>query len=206
MDDEMARAARGAVDGQAARGRNVGRDFCLRAEPPRRGPRGRSPRRLRSPRGPIRGRGARIRLRGPAMSALAVVMTALGCGGDAEIEKPTPLFTRSPVEYPLELWDRDVEGNTLVRVLVNEEGGVDSAMVMESSGHPELDSAAVHGALSMEFDPATREGEPLRVWARVPVHFSKDARPAGSGRRGDPAGEPREGSPANPNVTSGFRE
>lgn len=138
------------------------------------------------------------------MSALAAAVTVLSCGGDAEIEKPTPLFTRSPVEYPLELWDRDIEGSTLVRVLVNEEGGVDSAMVMESSGHSKLDSAAVHGALSMEFDPATREGEPLRVWARVPVHFSKDAQPTRTGRSEDPSGEAREGSAANPNVTSGF--
>ena len=141
------------------------------------------------------------------MSALALgAMSALGCGGDAEIEKPTPLFTRSPVEYPLELWDQDVEGSTLVRVLVNKEGGVDSAMVMESSGHSELDSAAVHGALSMEFDPATKEGEPLRVWARVPVHFSKDAQSATPGGTGNPGGEPAgEGSTANPNVTSGFK-
>ena len=142
-----------------------------------------------------------------AMSALALgAMAALGCGGDAEIEKPTPLFTRSPVEYPLELWDQDVEGSTLVRVLVNEEGGVDSAMVMESSGHSALDSAAVHGALSMEFDPATKEGEPLRVWARVPVHFSKDAQPATPGGTGNPGGEPiRDGPTLNPNVTSGFK-
>jgi protein TonB len=141
------------------------------------------------------------------MSALALAaMAALGCGGDAEIERPTPLFTQSPVEYPLELWDRDVEGSTLVRVLVNEEGGVDSAMVMESSGYSELDSAAVQGALSMEFDPATKEGEPLRVWARVPVHFSKDTQPATPGGTGNPGGEPaREGPTANPNVTSGFR-
>lgn len=140
----------------------------------------------------------------PAKSVLAVAaVAALGCGGDADIEKPTPLFTRSPVEYPLELWDQDVEGSTLVRVLVNEDGGVDSAVVMESSGHSQLDSAAVQGALSMEFDPATREGEPLRVWARVPVHFSKDARSAGPGQVEKPDGEAREGSAANPNVTSG---
>ena len=116
----------------------------------------------------------RMGLRKPATPAfVAAAMTALSCGGDADIEGPTPLFTESPVEYPLELWDQDVEGSTLVRVLVNEEGGVDSAMVMEGSGHSELDSAAVQGALSMEFDPATKEGDPLRVWAHVPVHFSK---------------------------------
>ena len=143
----------------------------------------------------------------PAMPALvAAAMTALSCGGDAEIEKPTPLFTQSPVEYPLELWDQDVEGSTLVRVLVNEEGGVDSAMVMESSGYSELDSAAVHGARSMEFEPATREGEPLRVWARVPVHFSKGTRQTTPGGTGGPAGEPSLEAPTtNPNVTSGLQ-
>ena len=135
---------------------------------------------------------------------VAAAMSALSCGGDANIEKPLPRFTVSPVEYPLELWDRDIEGSTLVRVLVNEEGGVDSAMVVESSGYSELDSAAVHGALSMEFDPATREGEPLRVWARVPVHFSKDAQPTFPGQLGNPDGKAGEGSTANPNVTSGL--
>lgn len=130
---------------------------------------------------------------------------ALNCGGDANIEKPSPRFTVSPVEYPLDLWDQDIEGSTLVRVLVNEEGGVDSAMVMESSGYSELDSAAVRGALSMEFDPATKEGEPVQVWARVPVHFSKDTQPTRSGGPGSPGGEAREGSTTNPNVTSGFK-
>lgn len=134
---------------------------------------------------------------------VAAALSALSCGGDANIEKPLPRFTVSPVEYPLELWDQDVEGSTLVRVLVNEEGGVDSALVMESSGYSALDSAAVHGAMSMEFDPATREGEPLRVWARVPVHFSKVARPTGPGGLGNPNGEAGEGSTVNPDVTLG---
>lgn len=149
----------------------------------------------------------RFRPRTPVVSLLvAAGVTAPGCGGDASIERPIPLFTESPVEYPLELWDQNVEGSTLVRVLVNETGGVDSAMVMESSGHSELDSAALQGALSMEFDPATREGEPLRVWARVPVRFSKDAEPADVGRMRDPDGEAaHQGSATNPNVTSGLR-
>ena len=147
-----------------------------------------APRRFRRPGGFARG-------------VLAAAVTVAACGGDEAIETPTPRFTESPVEYPLELWDRDIEGSTLVRVLVNETGGGDSAMVMESSGHAGLDSAAVRGARSMEFDPATKDGEPLKVWASVPVRFSKDAKPAPPGPADDPgAGAP----PANPNVTSGL--
>ena len=155
----------------------------------------------------MRPREIRAAMRGPVNGLLVAAGLAVsGCSGDASIERPTPLFVESPVEYPLELWDQDIEGSTLVRVLVNEEGGVDSAMVMESSGHSELDSAAVQGALTMEFDPATREGEPLRVWARVPVHFSKETQPAGVGRTGGADGEDVRSAPAtHPNVTSGLR-
>ena len=139
------------------------------------------------------------------IAVTAVTLWATACGGDSEIEKPTLLFTESPVEYPLDLWDQDVEGNTLVGVLVNEEGGVDSVIVMESSGHSALDSAAVRGALAMEFEPATREGEPLRVWARVPVHFSKDAQPADADRPQGPETGTSARSGVNRGIGSGLR-
>ncbi|MCY3548766.1 MAG: energy transducer TonB, partial [Gemmatimonadetes bacterium] len=90
--------------------------------------------------GPGAGR-VRAGARGPgrahagAMRGLMATWLALGCGGDQHIERPTPLFSDSPVEYPIELWDQDVEGSTVVRVLVNREGGVDSVAVVESSGH-----------------------------------------------------------------------
>ena len=142
---------------------------------------------------------------GPHLTAAAALL-APACGGDRDIEKPAPLFTESPVEYPLELWDQDIEGSTLVRVLVNEEGGVDSVTVVESSGHSALDSAAVKGVLGMEFEPARKKGEPLRVWARVPVFFSKDTQPAGVGRpQGPKGGNAVRSSEVNPNVTSGLR-
>ena len=110
---------------------------------------------------------------GPLVLGLAL----LGCSADRGIERPRPLFSESPVEYPLTLWNQGVEGSTLVRVLVNETGGVDSVVVVESSGRPAFDAAAVEGAKAMSFEPATKDGEPLRVWARVPVHFSKKSGP-----------------------------
>ena len=101
-------------------------------------------------------------------------MLSTACGSP-DIEKPVPLFDESPVEYPLDLWAEGVEGSVLVRVLVNEEGGVDSAMVAESSGQPALDSAAVAGAKAMEFAPALKDGEPIKAWAEVPIDFSMPA-------------------------------
>ncbi len=100
-----------------------------------------------------------------------------GCGGEGEIEQPTPLYGQVPIEYPLQLWDQDMEGETLLRVRVTDVGAVDSVEVLESSGHAAFDSAAVAGARELRFDPARRSGKRIEVWATVPVHFSTRPRP-----------------------------
>lgn len=107
--------------------------------------------------------------------ALALMITAFvsGCAADQQIEQPMPLYDEVPIDYPLELWDSDVEGETLLRVRVTDMGRVDSVVVLESSGHETFDSAAVDGALKLRFQPARKNGMRIEVWAEVPVHFSK---------------------------------
>jgi TonB family protein len=102
---------------------------------------------------------------------------AVGCTADQEIERPAPLYGETPIDYPLELWDQDIEGQTLLRVRVTDMGHVDSVHVLESSGHEAFDSAAIAGARALRFRPARRNGKRIVVWAEVPVHFSKRPRP-----------------------------
>jgi TonB family protein len=105
-------------------------------------------------------------------------LVALGaCGVDGEIEQPTPLFGDVPIEYPLQMWDQDMEGETLLRVRVGDTGGVDSVEIVESSGYLSFDSAAVAGARRLRFTPARQDGKRIQVWAQVPVRFSKRPRP-----------------------------
>jgi TonB family protein len=109
--------------------------------------------------------------------AMAVMLLLPGCGGEGQIQQPAPLYGEVPIEYPLQLWDQDREGETLLRVRVTDTGTVDSIEVLQSSGYAAFDSAAVAGARKMRFNPARRNGKRIEVWAKVPVHFSKRPRP-----------------------------
>ena len=128
------------------------------------------------------GRGGRARALLLGLAGSAAVLTAPACTTDGEIEQPAPLYGEMPIEYPLQLWDQDMEGETLLRVRVTDTGSVDSVEVVESSGHPSFDSAAVSGARAMRFRPARRGGKRIKVWARVPVRFTKRPRPDTLGR------------------------
>lgn len=120
------------------------------------------------------------RTRAAVLGGFALLAASLGlqgCAADGEIDQPSPLYGDMPIEYPLRLWDQDMEGETLLRVRVTDTGAVDSVEVVESSGHPAFDSAAVDGARDLRFSPARKDGKRIEVWAEVPVHFSKRPRP-----------------------------
>jgi TonB family protein len=110
-------------------------------------------------------------------TAALLVLLVLGCAGDQEIELPAPLYGQLTIDYPIELWDQDIEGRTLLRVRVTELGAVDSVEVLQSSGQGAFDAAAIAGARELRFNPARRNGKRIEVWAQVPVQFSKRPHP-----------------------------
>ena len=112
-----------------------------------------------------------------APTGLLLLLLVAACAGDQEIERPAPLYGDVPIDYPIELWDQDIEGQTLLRVRVTEMGQVDSVVVLESSGQLAFDSAAIAGARTLRYRPARKNGKRIVVWAEVPVHFSKRPRP-----------------------------
>lgn len=130
----------------------------------------------------------RIRSSSRLYLGVTASLIAAGCGTEREIEQPRPLFADVPIEYPLQMWDQDMEGETLLRVRVSDEGAVDSVEVLQTSGYASFDSAAVAGARVLQFTPARRNGRRIAVWAEVPVHFSKRPRPDTLGVPGSPGG------------------
>ncbi len=88
-------------------------------------------------------------------------------------EPPVVTNSESPVEYPTHLFEQQVEGVVLLRLYVTASGTLvpDSTRIEESSGFPELDSAALRSADQLQFAPARRDGIPVATTFVQPVHF-----------------------------------
>ena len=104
---------------------------------------------------------------------------------EAPVTLPVPLSDESPFRYPIGLWDRRIEGETVLMVHVDDMGAVDSAYVLLSSGQPAFDSAALAGAEVLRFAPARRGEDRVASWARLPVRFRIPADPADPADRSD---------------------
>ncbi len=120
------------------------------------------------------------------ITALVILVAACGNGKNqpttsetavqdepAEYETPVVTNAESPVAYPVDLFDRGIEGRVLLRLFVDETGTVhpDSATVVESSGNAQLDLAALRGVGEMRFAPALRHGMPVASTFLQPVEF-----------------------------------
>ena len=122
-------------------------------------------------------------MRGPRIPAATAALVLLGgCVGEGAVARPRVLGGDETVAYPIALWDAGIEGATTIRVRVTEEGTVDSIEVAETSGHAGLDSAAVAGVRTLRFEPGRLGPRPTRMWATLPVLFTRRGAPA------DPAG------------------
>ena len=99
---------------------------------------------------------------------------ACGAPPEEDIEPPQVLTDSVPFIYPVDLWDHNVSGQTVLLVRVNATGQVDSVAVDIGSGYPEFDSAAVQGAWRLRFIAARQGERRVPMWTKVPVRFARD--------------------------------
>ncbi|HEX2190576.1 MAG TPA: energy transducer TonB [Longimicrobiaceae bacterium] len=104
----------------------------------------------------------------PLLAGLAL---AAGCEQEPLPETPPRQLSASEFQYPEELWDAGVEGETVLRLFVTAGGTVDSVLVERTSRHSAFDQAAAEGARQLRFEPARRGEEPVGAWVLLPVQF-----------------------------------
>jgi|SRR5687768_6327590 TonB family protein len=118
----------------------------------------------------------------------AVVLPASACVTDKDVEKLQDVFTATgtrpdtmpvmnnrelPFRYPSALYAQKVQGNVTLRIFIDTAGRVhpESTLVVEPSGYPALDSAAIRGSQELTFIPAKKRDAPIAVSVLYPVYF-----------------------------------
>ena len=96
----------------------------------------------------------------------------VGCTGDGPVmdydQPPRPIKITRPL-YPQEAFVKKVEGTVVVEILIDSQGRVVRARVIQSV--PLLDAAALQTVYQWIFQPAIKHGRPVPTIAHAPVAF-----------------------------------
>ncbi|GEM_PF-3674845 len=82
-----------------------------------------------------------------------------------------PLPSNEPPGYPPAAIAENRQGRTVLKVVVDAEGQVTSVAVIHSSGHADLDQAAVMAVRNWTFSPALQQQTPVAQTIAVPIRF-----------------------------------
>lgn len=66
---------------------------------------------------------------------------------------------------------RGDEGRAIIKALLDTNGEIISAEILQSSGYVELDQAAIKAARKSRFKPAKYKNYPVRVYVSLPYTF-----------------------------------
>ena len=72
-----------------------------------------------------------------------------------------------------------IRSNMPTRIAFQVMSKVDSRSIVESSGAPSLDEAAVKAARNTVFKPAIKDGKPVSVWVTFKIKFALDEKKKG---------------------------
>lgn len=84
--------------------------------------------------------------------------------------KPKPIHQQKP-RYPDLARRAGIEGQTVVKALVDIDGSVMDVQILKSSGNQMLDEAALSAARRWRFSPAKQRDKFVRVYVSIPIKF-----------------------------------
>jgi protein TonB len=90
------------------------------------------------------------------------------------VTKPTFETRPSAINYPRSAKRRNIQGNVLIEVWLDENGEQTNLMIVNSSGHQILDSAALKGISEWEFRQHQNQGQAIAHRVQIPINFKLD--------------------------------
>lgn len=89
----------------------------------------------------------------------------------SEVDVRAQPVNEPPLVYPQEAYQFRVRGRVMLRVLINERGGVDGIAVLEAEPRGVFEEAALAAAQALEFTPAVKHGRKVKSQKRLEIAF-----------------------------------
>lgn len=106
-------------------------------------------------------------------------------GGTEQLIK----FLSENIKYPVECEKQGIQGRVVLLILIDKDGSVTDIKVAKSV-HPLLDAEAVRVASSMpHWQPATKDGQPVRIRYSLPITFSLNNATTEKGKGSEKVGQ-----------------
>lgn len=120
------------------------------------------------------GTGAAIADFGMGFQTASNLVAAIDVFELSEVDKaPSPTLQVAP-RYPADLQRQKVEGTVVLVFVLDERGRVKEAKA-ESSSHPSFERPAIDAVRQWMFEPAVKDGKPVRARLRQPIRFRLNA-------------------------------
>jgi len=101
-----------------------------------------------------------------------------GGGGDGDdslmgggMDSPPSPVSKTQPTYPASLLKKGIGGKVLVTCVVDDSGRIISTSIKVSSGHPDLDKAAINAVNKWKFKPGMKSGKSVKATCLVPFNF-----------------------------------
>lgn len=91
--------------------------------------------------------------------------------GGGDLDSPPSPATKFPPTYPSALLSKGIGGRVVVSATIDENGQVIATTIKQTSGHPDLDKAAINALNRWKFKPGTKGGRKIKSTALVPFNF-----------------------------------
>ena len=90
---------------------------------------------------------------------------------EGTVDTKPRVVSRSPMQYPASAMKKRIKGYVVVNLLIDTDGSIEAAKVLQSSPPGVFDAAALSGIRSWRFAPGKYKGRPVKVWAKQKIRF-----------------------------------
>lgn len=90
---------------------------------------------------------------------------------EGTVDTKPRVLSRSPMQYPASAMKKRIKGYVVINLLIDTDGSIEAAKVLQSSPPGIFDTVALSGIRSWRFAPGKYKGRPVKVWAKQKVRF-----------------------------------